>query len=89
MEKEIQSIAKAEELSVEIAWSELPAGRRDAKIFWPSGIMVKITSGEKETSIDFDWREIRDFIAESDPLYCQKIRTKIQEKIRELKRKVT
>ena len=89
MEKEIRSIAKAEGIDVKVEWLKLSASHRDGKPFWPTGIMAKITSGEKETSIDFDWREIRNFIQESKPDYLQKIRARIQEKIRELKRKVT
>ena len=86
MEKEIRRIAKTEELSVKIAWSKLPARHKDGKPFWPTGIRARITAGKKETNIDFDWREIRNFIPESEPDYLQKIRARIRENVRGLKR---
>jgi len=85
MEKEIQSIAKAEEVDVKVEWLDPPIEHREGKTFQAGWKMAKVTAGEKKTSIVFDWPQIRDFIPESKPDYLQKIRAKIQAKIRELK----
>ena len=86
MKEEILSIAKDEGLeNVQVEWLNPPIEHREGKTSLAGWKMAKVTTGEKKTSIVFDWPQIRDFIPESCPAYLQKIRAKIQAKIQELK----
>ncbi len=85
MEREIQSIARDEGLNVVVIWLSPPKEYWDSKLYQVDGKMAKVTAGGKETRIVFDWSEITDFGPESGPVFIQKIRTKIREKVREMK----